>query len=463
LSIILFSTSFFLMPEHPQSPSPIFQNLIAFWVLGMCNNFAYVIMLSAAKDILSAQQGRPTANDSSDDTCQTRIVHRDCPPISTGSVLLADILPALAVKVLTPFFMYRIPFGVRHLIVVLLQCGSFIVVANSTSVTLGLIGVVIASAGSGLGEVTYLSLASYFPSRVVTAWSSGTGGAGILGAFAYASLTDSHMLAMSPRAALLTMLCVPAIFAFTYWRVLMPPSTVHRVILAHPFRYRVPNNEMSRNRLRLFGDDDDEDSRLLGNNSEDDERPGTDSSHDTHNFSFKQKLSIAKLLLRFMIPLSVVYFAEYFINQGLVELLVFDCSHGFSLSRSSQYRWYQVLYQIGVFISRSSIEYFSIPPSFLPLLPILQLMNAAFFFTDTMDQFVPHISIIFALVFVEGLLGGCAYVNTFCAIHKSMPRRGNSVWVLRRCLTRLASFWLAFLQYQHIIIFVVIPDSVYFH
>lgn len=52
-------------------------------------------------------------------------------------------------------------------------------------------------------------------SRVVTAWSSGTGGAGILGAFAYASLTDSHMLAMSPRAALLTMLFVPAIFAFT--------------------------------------------------------------------------------------------------------------------------------------------------------------------------------------------------------------------------------------------------------
>uniref|UniRef100_A0A914SFR8 Battenin n=1 Tax=Parascaris equorum TaxID=6256 RepID=A0A914SFR8_PAREQ len=207
----------------------------------MCNNFAYVIMLSAAKDILSAQQGRPTANDSSDDTCQTRIVHRDCPPISTGSSSSSHC-GIIAMRKLY----CCCEFNKRH---------------------------------------------SWIDSRVVTAWSSGTGGAGILGAFAYAS----------------------------YWRVLMPPSTVHRVILAHPFRYRVPNNEMSRNRLRLFGDDDDEDSRLLGNNSEDDERPGTDSSHDTHNFSFKQKLSIAKLLLRFMIPLSVVYFAEYFINQGLVS------------------------------------------------------------------------------------------------------------------------------------------------
>ena len=29
------------------------RNLIAYWLLGLCNNYAYVIMLSAAHDILS--------------------------------------------------------------------------------------------------------------------------------------------------------------------------------------------------------------------------------------------------------------------------------------------------------------------------------------------------------------------------------------------------------------------------
>ncbi|VDM42038.1 unnamed protein product [Toxocara canis] len=408
----------------------------------MCNNFAYVIMLSAAKDILATQQGVAPANDSLNDACQEKITRRDCSPISTGSVLLADILPALVVKVVAPFFMYRVPFGIRHLVVVLLQGGSFIVVANSRTVATGLAGVVIASAGSGLGEVTYLSLASYFSSRVVTTWSSGTGGAGVLGAFTYAALTDSHMLAMSPRTALLTMLFIPAVFAFTYWKVLILPSTVHRVSLTYPSTYLVP----SYGKVSRTDNDNDEDVRLL---DEDDERP----VNVSRDFSFSQKLAMFKPLLRFMVPLSLVYFAEYFINQGLVELLVFDCAHGFSLSKSSQYRWYQVifklcvayaelyyfkeysfasllnitmsrewqvLYQIGVFISRSSIDCFAVPISFLPLLPVLQLMNAAFFFVDTLDQIVPHIWMIFGLVFCEGLLGGCAYVNTFSAIHKSV-------------------------------------------
>uniref|UniRef100_A0A183CN01 Battenin n=1 Tax=Globodera pallida TaxID=36090 RepID=A0A183CN01_GLOPA len=63
-------------------------------------------------------------------------------------------------------------------------------------------------------------------------------------------------------------------------------------------------------------------------------------------------------LLKYMVPLSVVYFSEYFINQGLLELLMFDCAHSFSLSPTSQYRWFQVLYQVGVFISRSSVKLF---------------------------------------------------------------------------------------------------------
>uniref|UniRef100_A0AC35G0B8 Battenin n=1 Tax=Panagrolaimus sp. PS1159 TaxID=55785 RepID=A0AC35G0B8_9BILA len=60
-------------------------------------------------------------------------------------------------------------------------------------------------------------------------------------------------------------------------------------------------------------------------------------------------------LLNYTIPVILVYFAQYFINQGLTPLIYFDCSHGFNLSKASQYRWFQVLYQSGTFISRSRI------------------------------------------------------------------------------------------------------------
>lgn len=48
---------------------------------------------------------------------------------------------------------------------------------------------------------------------VISTWSSGTGGAGIVGSFAYAFLTEPQMANLTPSTALLVMLVVPVIFA----------------------------------------------------------------------------------------------------------------------------------------------------------------------------------------------------------------------------------------------------------
>ncbi|KAK6020139.1 hypothetical protein OSTOST_14213 [Ostertagia ostertagi] len=42
-----------------------------------------------------------------------------------------------------------------------------------------------------------------------------------------------------------------------------------------------------------------------------------------------------------MIPLSLVYVGEYLINQGVSQLIIFNCSEGFHLNYNAQYRWYQ--------------------------------------------------------------------------------------------------------------------------
>jgi battenin len=95
-----------------------------------------------------------------------------------------------------------------------------------------------------------------------------------------------------------------------------------------------------------------------------------------------------------------------------------------------------VLYQLGVFISRSSVNLIEIPVILLPLLAILQvqresvslsnpwsffqLCNAVFFFFNAIYFFVPHIAIVFGIILFEGFLGGASYVNTFHAIHKKV-------------------------------------------
>ncbi|KAM3720537.1 Battenin [Dirofilaria immitis] len=397
------------------------RNQFAFWMLGLCNNFAYVIMLSAAEDILSVEDDPKTSSKRIDDPCQSSVVHRQCQPLSTGSVLLANIIPSLIVKIFYPFVMHHVPFGLRHLFTVLLQISSFLVVAFSQNIFMGLAGVALASIGAGIGEVTFLSLTTYFPNNVVGAWSSGTGGAGIFGSFAYAMLTDMHMLRLTPQSALLLMLIVPLTFAFVYWKLLLLPGNIHRVSICKPSTYLVTYTTLNRRRNSNISSGD-ESAQLI--DSYDDSNDDPISAIDQQ--SFRSKLIMAKpLILKYMLPFAVVYFAEYFINQGLLELLVFDCSHSFGIGQHGQYRWYQVLYQLGVFVSRSSVKFIQLQPSSILVIPILQVINAAFLFWDALEQFIPHVIVVFIIVFYEGLLGGAAYVNIFRLLHKSIPIEGR--------------------------------------
>ncbi|KAK0403606.1 hypothetical protein QR680_017025 [Steinernema hermaphroditum] len=382
------------------------RNLIGYWFLGLCNNFAYIVMLAAAADILdgatsfddreSAFRANGTALH-----CIASLRDQKCSPISTGAILLADILPTLIVKTTAPFLIRRVPFGVRHLFIIAGQLIAFVIVSQSTDIVMGLTGVVVASIAVGFGDITYLPLASHFPSYVISTWSSGTGASGLIGSTTYTVLTDSTLGGLSPRTALLMMTAVPILFAVVFWGVLEKPETVHQVDLFAPSTYLVPQDCTPRKVAPCP------------------ERPEPIPAKKTSrtDFSLSDKLVMIKPLLKYMVPLAVVYFAEYFINQGLMELVVFDCATGLGMSPRRQYRWYQVLYQIGVFLSRTSISLFLLPIKMLPVLAILQVANAVFFSFEATNRFIPNILIVFGIVLFEGFLGGWSYANTFNAIH----------------------------------------------
>ncbi|XP_015674201.1 battenin-like [Protobothrops mucrosquamatus] len=133
--------------------------------------------------------------------------------------------------------------------------------------------------------------------------------------------------------------------------------------------------------------------------------------------TLQEKEEVVKGLLKYLIPLSVVYFAEYFINQGLFELLYFRNT---TLNHPQQYRWYQMLYQAGVFISCSSASCIRIRKIWL--LAILQCLNMVFLLFAVRYLFLPSIHVVFVLILYEGLLGGAGYVNTFhCVSEESKP------------------------------------------
>ncbi|XP_027469510.1 battenin isoform X1 [Zalophus californianus] len=407
----------------------LWRNMMGFWLLGLCNNFSYVVMLSAAHDILSHQ--RASGNQSHVDPDPPPTPHNsssrfDCNSVSTAAVLLADILPTLVIKLLAPLGLHLLPYrsewgwreggqvgpeerggckgygsggrvgelraeadlplpsqplalSPRVLVSGICAAGSFILVAFSHSVGTSLCGVVLASISSGLGEVTFLSLTAFYPRAVISWWSSGTGGAGLLGALSYLGLTQAGL---SPQHTLLSMLGIPALLLASYFFLLTSPEP------------QDPGGEEEAEtsaRQPLIGS---EAAEL---------KPDSSSS-----LSLQERWTVFKGLLRYIVPLVLVYFAEYFINQGLFELLFFRNT---SLSHAQQYRWYQMLYQAGVFVSRSSLRCCRI--RFTWVLALLQCFNLAFLLVDVWLSFLPSIYLIFLIILYEGLLGGAAYVNTF--------------------------------------------------
>lgn len=362
------------------------RNLIGFWLLGLCNNFGYVVMLSAAHDILHEEKTSDQGNQTSNNASLTLDISGsfnstdglECNPLSTGTVLLADILPTLIIKITAPFYMQRIPYSIRMAICVLFAFASFFIVAFSQALWFSLLGVVFASISSGFGEITLLSYSAHFDKDVVSTWSSGTGGAGVFGALSYAGFTSAGV---TPRNTVLIMNVIPFTLGVSYWFILEHPKGVTE---------REPLLETER--------------------TEGAEKLPVDP------LTIKVKLIITKSLLKFMLPLFFVYFAEYFINQGLHELIYWN---RIWLTPSEQYRWYQVDYQIGVFISRSSVNIFPIKKIWI--LAVLQNVNLVILLCEAYFHFLPSVWIMFLIVLYEGLLGGACYVNAFYRISQEVP------------------------------------------
>ncbi|XP_049926231.1 battenin isoform X1 [Epinephelus moara] len=383
------------------------RNWTGFWLLGLCNNFAYVIMLSAAHDILKKQESEnstaPTSASSAvdfQDGNSSNSSRYDCSPVSTAAVLLADILPTLVIKLSAPFVIHKLPYSIRVLICAIMAATSFLFVSFSSAVWMSILGVIYASISSGLGELSFLSLTVYFSRDVLAGWGSGTGGAGVAGALLYSGLTQ---VGLSPQITLLIMLVVPFAMLICYFFLLVLPRSL-------------PQWKSRDTEYTAVGSE--ERQQLMDGSEEEEQEKSTPEDRTTSTLNLTEKLHVIKGLLKFVFPLGLVYFAEYFINQGLMELLYFP---EVFLSHAEQYRWYQTLYQVGVLVSRSSLCCVKIRK--LWALSLLQVLNAVLLLFAVHYQFLPSVWLVFVIILYEGLLGGAAYVNTFYFISKETEDR----------------------------------------
>lgn len=163
------------------------------------------------------------------------------PDVPKGVVLLADVIPSFATKLIAPYFIHLVPYWMRIIIFVFLSAVGMLVVAMSPGYTDGgtisakIAGIILASFSSGAGELSFMGLTHYYGPFSLAAWGSGTGAAGLIGAGAYALATSA--LGFSVHTTLLFSACLPAVMVVSFFAVL--PRSPLRAAEAGADRYRV--------------------------------------------------------------------------------------------------------------------------------------------------------------------------------------------------------------------------------
>lgn len=260
------------------------------------------------------------------------------------------------------------------------------------SVPVKMVGVVLASVASGLGELSFLGLTHYYGTLSLAGWGSGTGAAGLVGAGLYVVLTD--WLRFSVRSSLLFSATLPVIMLISFFAIL-------------------PHDNFLQGQRSAYAAVPETDEDVSG-------APASGLLVQDEAHMLQRNLQRAKkLVMPYMLPLLLVYIAEYTINQGVAPTLLFPLDTAPFSDFREFYPFYAFLYQLGVFISRSSTPFVRIHLLYLP--SFLQIGNLIFLLLHAYLFFLPSVYIVFIIIFWEGLLGGAVYVNCFAEIMEKVP------------------------------------------
>ncbi|KAI0319351.1 batten's disease protein Cln3 [Amylostereum chailletii] len=372
----------------------------SFFLFGVINNVLYVIILSAALDLVP-------------------------PSTPKGIIAFCNIFPALMAKIGWPYLLRgRIRYAKRLLGCCALSVSGMVVVAAFDSLPMRLLGICFSSFASGLGELTFLQLSTtYHPPAVaglgLSYFASGTGAAGLVGALLWWEVRSFGVRVGVSLSAIL-----PLVIPLTYSLVLPRPTAFATLDLPSSYGDGGPDVSTESSYAPVAASEDEVT----------DDNDATIRTPLSGPLTMEDKWRLAKpLLLQYMLPLFCVYLFEYTINQGISPTLIYPVPSpedypllGFIHSIRDYYPLWQLVYQSSVFLSRSSIS-LGLPPlpaRLLYLPAVVQGIILFTLFTESALGLVPEsseglaVTFVFLLISLEGICGGSAYVNVFYRINQ---------------------------------------------
>lgn len=409
-----------------------------FLLAGLLNNCVYVIILAVAK---SLSEG------------------------GVGLVYTANIVPALVVKLTCPYWMY-LPcvssYRPNMAAAAVSAAAALLLLSLTDTLYVQLLGVALVSLQCGLGEATLLALAGKWDATTIrtadtvstststtvndkqetkgsalTAFASGTGLAGPLG-FCWTAFWR-YLVGFDLHGTAAVSLVLPALYYWLYHTCLQPNGQQHQEHAVVTSTADRPKNDSQEQRTTWNEERDAILPKPLVETAtcctpkllqQQQQQPPlhdvTATTTSTLQSTMGRFLFVASLY-PYMIPLFAVYAAEYACQAGAWTAIGFptvaDAQH-----RDNFYQAAAMLYQVGVFFSRSSGNCFTVSMTVLWILPGLQVLNLVFFVwvaavggdsreNDTEGRpswWWPYQEwLLLAGALYTGLLGGAVYVHGY--------------------------------------------------
>lgn len=436
------------VPRRSGLPHP---HTVPFFLLGLLNNASYCLMLACAKSIVEG---------------------------GTALVFLATVIPSMLTKASAPYWFHSVSYALRMRVAAFIMGISFLMVGVSHAwgnVHGELFGVAVMAVQGGLGEASLLALAGKLDPRprkrdpsedhqpredrvtapsirseerpvsagYLTSFSSGTGLSGVFAFFWKVMLTEWFGWSLE------TTLFSGLSFAWAYHWVFC-----HYMGESDRFRERCDTDEdwdgeILEEQTPLTTDPgsnpvpgDNEVAplaldRIESNTSPQDLQPLELSS--PQHWTLRQRFHQVCALWPYTVPLFTVYAAEYACMAGAWTAIGFPVND--VLARNRFYTTSNWLYQVGVFVSRSSGTLFTLSMPMLWLLPLLQCLNLVLFVVSaatyastvlvtSQDHGDPLVTptfwlysplLFYGVCLYTGLLGGAVYVHGYKRIVMDKP------------------------------------------
>jgi len=295
----------------------------------------------------------------------------------------------------------RIIFNTLYLAAGYIIIGSVAINYTEVGFAFSLLASLILGSGSTLGESTNLGFLKGYPSDLVVGWASGTGFAGISG-------TGFPLIfaAIGVQLGIMFFATLPLVGVY-----LLCFLWLRRQKMLRPDEEVVPIVE--------------EKSIEIGENEIENletQEVQIDEAKDNQKFTVAKFWYLLTNKIGYLcFCLASVYFLEYSILTGFTDRVVNRITNANPTNKSFEYvQAYTILsfcYQIGVWVSRSSLKFFKI--KYVWVLSALQFVNFLLWFFQALYLYVPVYWVMFIHMFFVGLMGGGSYVNVMYQIlHK---------------------------------------------